>query len=80
MSKKTYRPSRRVFSAFTLRDDQTWEQPSFRISGPARRCDIEAALSAASGAFAVFALQEDPDAPECCVKLLDTVARKWRMK
>lgn len=77
---KKVKLSRRVFSAFALRDDQTWEQPSFRVSGPTRRCDIEAALSVASGAFAVFGLQEDPDAPECCIELLDTATREWRMK
>ena len=55
----------------------------------AERCDLisrvaqwtlEQALLAANDAFAVYGLSEDPDAPECCVELLDTVARKWRMK
>ena len=77
---KKVKLSRRVFSAFTLRDDQTWEQPSFRVSGPTDEHSIEQARLAANDAFAVYGLSEDPDAPECCVELLDTAARKWRTK
>ena len=76
--KKNYKPSRRIFSAFVLSDDQTWEQPSFRVIGPRTEDAIERALTEATrSAFTVYGLQEDPDAPECCVQLLDTVNRKW---
>ena len=79
--KKKYRPSRRVFSAFVLSDDQTWEQPSFRVIGPSTEDAIELALiEATHNAFIVYGLSEDPDAPECCVQLLDTVNRKWVLK
>ena len=31
-------------------------------------------------AFVVYGLFETPDTPECCIRLLDTTARKWRVK
>ena len=81
MSKKNYRPSRRVFSAFVLSDDQTWEQPSFRVIGPRTEGAIAQALIQASRrAFVVYGLLEDPDAPEACIRHLDTVNRKWVLK
>ena len=72
-----YKPSKRVFSAYLLKDDETWNQPSFRIIGPRSKDAVIGALSAASGAFAIFGLAEDPDAPERNVHLLDTQNRKW---
>lgn len=76
--KKTYQPSRRVFSAFVLSDDQTWEQPSFRVIGPRTEGAIaQALIEATRRAFVVYGLSEDHEAPECCVQLLDTANRKW---
>ena len=41
---KKIKLSRRVFSAFTLRDDQTWEQPSFRVRVLGQAVDGECAV------------------------------------
>lgn len=79
MSKeKKYRPSRRVFSAFVLSDDGTWEQPSFRVIGPKTEgAIVQALIATIHRAFIVYGLLEDSDVSEVCVQHLDTVNRKW---
>ena len=77
MSKKSKGP---IYSAFVLCDDQTWEQPSFRVKGRRDDRSIEQALiGAVYGAFIVYGLQEDPDAPDCCVKTLNTKTQRWEL-
>ena len=76
MSKKSKRP---VYSAFVLFDDETWHQPSFRVKGPCTDAAIESALAAATGGFHVSGLQEDPDAPEEYVRVLNTKTRCWEV-
>ena len=74
MSKKQKSP---VYSAFVLFDDETWIQPAFRVNGPCTDAAIEGALSVATGGFHVSGLQEDPEAPEKYVRVLNTKTRKW---
>jgi len=62
---------REVYSAFILRDDQTWEQPSFSVPAGAKEDDIERALLARYGGFYVAGLQVDDDAPKACIERLD---------
>lgn len=70
-----------VYSAFVLSEDQTWEQPSFRVKGRRDELTIRDALVCATRrAFIVYGLQEDPDAPECCVQMLNTKTKRWESK
>jgi len=67
---------RKVYSAFILHEDQTWEQPSFSVPAEAKGDDIEKAILAKYGGFYVTGLQVDNDAPEDKVRLLDVTPNK----
>lgn len=51
-----------VYSAFVLRDDGTWTQPSFRLTAPATEEQIHAALIRDRDSFYVAGLQADDNA------------------
>jgi len=67
---------RKVYSAFILHDNQSWEQPSFSVPAGAKEVDIEEALLAKYGGFYVAGLQPDDDAPKACVEWLDVTPNK----
>lgn len=59
-----------IYSAFILRDDQTWVQPSFSVPVGTAPASIEKALLAQYGGFFVAGLQEDDDANKACIEHL----------
>jgi len=62
-----------VFSLFVLHDNNTWEQPSFRIlhSRPLSEHEIQMVAENHFGGFISYGLQEDPEAtPECVVPII----------
>lgn len=80
MNAKTKWLTGEVFSAFVLRDDGTWQQPSFRISRKATEAEIERALLRQYDGFIVYGLGDDSGAPEEYIDWLKIDPPKRRKK
>ena len=68
-----------TYSAFVLNEDGTWNQPSFRVPEGTPETLICQSLLRDRHTFAVYGLQEDPDAPEhniSALKLLPLTAHE----
>lgn len=52
------------YSIFVLSDDQTWEQPTYRITKPISEHDFRMQAESNIGGFISFGVQEDNECPE----------------
>jgi len=51
------------YSLFVLSDDQTWEQPTYRIDEPISEHDFRMIVEKECGGFISFGVDEDNDCP-----------------
>lgn len=58
------------FSVFVLSDDQTWEQPTYRIDTPMSEHDFRMLAEKDCGGFTSYGVQEDDDCPDGNVREL----------
>jgi hypothetical protein len=65
-----------IYSAYVLRENGTWDQPSFRLfypgPTPPTTDAIERAVKLFYGGFAIHALLEDEEASEEYVDVIDS--------
>jgi hypothetical protein len=52
-----------IYSVFVLSDDQTWEQPTYRIKEPMTEHDFRMAAEQDCDGFISFGVDKDTDCP-----------------
>lgn len=58
------------YSVFVLSDDQTWEQPTYRVPVRMSEHDFRMAAETDCGGFISYGVNEDDDCPEENVRKL----------
>ena len=58
------------YSIFVLCDDNTWEQPIYRVLTPISEHDFRILAENDCGGFVSYGVQEDTEAPADCVRVL----------
>ena len=53
-----------TYSAFALKDDSTWSQPTYKIGSGWTEQSFERVVSLDHGAFICYGVMEDPEAPD----------------
>lgn len=58
------------YSVFVLSDDNTWEQPTYRVTQPISEHQFRMAAERDCGGFISYGVGEDHDCPAECVREL----------